>query len=223
MVAMGPAAEKFLSSESISPPSLLGNLRSAVMAGNPVEINNAIKEIAIIHGMFLKNFFRRRFQFKPDIADDLTQEVTLKLLLKADIFNPAKKDLPYLRTIAYFCAVDYLRRNKDSLKNISLDAEIPRRFPSDEVSTYANLVISEKTKTPDEIGSIKELARLAINFLQEKYPKGSCLLMISTGMTYPEVAEKMKMNLNSVKSRLAAEKKAACTYLDRPKYHRKVA
>ena len=74
------------------------------------------------HQVGLLNFFHR-LVWQHALAEDLSQEVFLKLYTHRKDYEPRAKFTTYLYRIARNCWIDYLRRTKTERKNVSLDSQ----------------------------------------------------------------------------------------------------
>jgi RNA polymerase sigma factor (sigma-70 family) len=120
-------------------------------------------------------------------AEDMAQDLVIKLFEKKDILTALKSIEDYLFIMAKNAVIDYQRHRIVKDRVISKLAELHRSGPvADEELIYKNY---------------HEAATTAINRLSEK-KKSIFLLRTQTDMTLEEIAAKMDMSLSGVKKAL---------------------
>ncbi|MBT8139337.1 MAG: sigma-70 family RNA polymerase sigma factor [Gammaproteobacteria bacterium] len=125
----------------------------------------------------------------PEMADELVQDVMLKVWLKAASFNPDKASVStWIFTIARNCRTDYLRK----LKRIDTPLTADDLWPmAEEEAPYASL---EQRRVESTIhGAIDTLPDEQASVLKQIYVHGK---------THAEVSEANGIPLGTVKSRV---------------------
>lgn len=130
-------------------------------------------------------------------AEDVTQEVFLKIYKNIEKCKGKQSIKTWVYTITYNTCIDAIRKNKGK-NNISLDknldyddSEYSFELPSNEPTPEAYLLNKE---------SIKDIEN-AISKLSENN-KALIFLRDIKGLSYNEISEVMDMNIGTVKSRL---------------------
>ena len=115
------------------------------------------------------------FNFSKQISEDLTQEVFLHLWNKLDKFDLNQKFEPWLYRLAHNCCLDWIRKNKSNLNEISL-----------EEFTYN---ISEEDSSSDDVNTdyVKWLLYQIIDNLDFKY-RQVIILFYFEQKSYEEIA-----------------------------------
>ncbi len=123
-------------------------------------------------------------------ADDVTQEVLVRLWKNIDNFN-INSAKSYIMKMTHNLCLDYLRRrNTFSNKEIEIDDFFEE--------TYSTV---DKTDEPDEMASNEELnqkIKSAIECLPDKL-KSVFIMYQLHGMKYKEISEALDIPINSVK------------------------
>ena len=161
-------------------------------AGDSVAFEKLVKR----HEVGLINYFYRMLWDRA-AAEDLTQEVFIKVYSHAQDYEPRAKFATYIYRIARNSWIDHLRRNKRRRRDISLDAEI-----DDEFSLYDSVTIREDS--PVEVARKHEFIEhliAAIDSLPEE--QKSCFVLSEIrNMSYAEIAETLRIPVGTVKSRM---------------------
>ncbi len=131
-------------------------------------------------------------------AQDITQEVFLKVYQKLDMYSPSHSFSSWISTITSNTSIDYLRKHKKQTL-LSLDKEI--EFEDSSVS----LNIESKDLTPEQELLQKEKTKLlqkAISMLDEE-SRELIVLRDINGLSYNEIAEMFDIKLGTVKSKIS--------------------
>lgn len=124
-----------------------------------------------------------------EMADELVQEVMLKVWLKADSFNPAKASVnTWIFTIARNARIDYLRKMKRGDVQLDNDALWELVDDKEPVASLEELRIQKHMH-----GAIDELPAEQADALKQIYLQGK---------SHAEVAEQCNLPLGTVKSRV---------------------
>ena len=138
-----------------------------------------------------------RLLFDRHIAEDLTQEVFIRLDQHKASYEPVAKFATYLYRIARNCWIDHLRRTKHEREVLSLDAA-----DEDELSFHDQ--VPAPTEPPVEAARRSELAEevgRTVELLPESQREVFVLAVID-GMKYLEIAEVLGVPVGTVKSRM---------------------
>jgi len=148
------------------------------------------------HQVGLLNFFYR-LVWDRAVAEDLTQEVFLKLYTRRTGFEPRAKFSTYLYRVGRNCWIDWLRRTKHSRKNRSLDAE-------DNLGhTLAESVPNRSSAPQDGLQRSETSVRIqeALDSLPEEH-RVVFTLSEMQGLRYEEIARTLGIPVGTVKSRM---------------------
>jgi len=136
-----------------------------------------------------------RFLYDSPEAEDITQEVFLRVFRAAQTYSPKAKFSTWLYTITKNLCFNELRK-KRSVTVFSIDDEVLPELPSVDESPVLKLEEEEVKKRV--LDAVKELpANLRIAVLLLKYH----------GLSYEEVAEILGCTVNAVKLRVHRAKK----------------
>lgn len=144
-----------------------------------------------------QSVYRLAYRFLNDSpeAEDITQEVFLRVFKAARTYSPKAKFSTWLYTITKNLCFNALRK-KRSVAIFSIEDEMLPELPSMDESPIARLEEAEVKKRV--LGAVKELpANLRIAVLLLKYH----------GLSYEEVAEILECTVNAVKLRVHRAKK----------------
>lgn len=124
-----------------------------------------------------------------EMADELVQEVMLKVWLKAGSFNPAKASVnTWVFTIARNSRIDYIRKKMRGDVNVDNDAIWELEDEHEPVSSLEELRIQKHMHS-----AIDELPAEQADALKQIYLEGK---------SHAEVAEQCQLPLGTVKSRV---------------------
>ena len=144
----------------------------------------AFNELFARYKMPMLNFIYRMIGIR-ETAEEVTQEVFVSVYKNLAIFDPKKKFVTWIYTIARNLAKNSLR-DKKYFRDVSLEAAIS----SEDGSPCLKDVIADPSLGPDMIAVDDELAReaqQAIDALPLKYREVITLCSVQ-GMTYKEAA-----------------------------------
>lgn len=150
----------------------------------------AFQELISKYHPFVHKFLVKIIQ-NEEIAEDITQETFLKIIRnieKFDVHGKAKFST-YIVTISKNCYIDYLRKEKKFLRNVSVDENINIEDINVNIENlvidkiYSEVIIKELKNLPEE-------QKLAIKM---KYIEG---------LTLKEIGEKLDLQPKTVKSRI---------------------
>ncbi len=128
------------------------------------------------------------------VAEDVTQEVFVKVWKNLKKFKPEYKFKSWLYEIAKNTCLDYLKKNK-ALTFSELD-----NFND---NSYSECLLDEKSISPLEIASLSGDAGLvnsAMEKLPEKY-KTTLNMRYQQGLKFREIAEIMQESIDTIKTR----------------------
>ena len=185
----------------------LAKLKIAVEQGNSELSNESMTELYKSYAPHLANLLNRKFAIKHHAAEDIIQQVMLKLFLKASLFDIGKQEWSYIKTIAERTAIDYLRRNKNhnnTLKDSELSPKGSRAFEfmvkgkdgEDPQKAAMNDEMREKSK---------RLSQSIVDFLRSQLKREPAVLLVAGGMKYREAAGVFGIPLGTIKSRIHHE------------------
>lgn len=145
--------------------------------------------------------FIYRFVGNPQTAEDLTQEVFLRVYDKASSYQPQSKFQTWIFTIAKHLSLNELRRSKK--RGVSLDEPLVL-----EEGSAVRQVADEHSECPDEAVSRKETVaavRAAIEALPENQ-RMAVILRRYEKFSYEDIARTMGLSVKAVKSLLSRAK-----------------
>ncbi|MGC8651413.1 MAG: RNA polymerase sigma factor [Minisyncoccia bacterium] len=126
-------------------------------------------------------------------AEDLTQEVFIKVWRNIKRFDPQKKFSTWILTIAKNTTFDFLRKKK------------PLLFSDLDEKAFNNLIenLPDLRQTPDEVFASKEKVNSMDSVLQILSPKEKTIftLHFEKQLSFREIAESLGESINTVKSR----------------------
>lgn len=138
-----------------------------------------------------------RYTHSHSIADEIFQEVFLKVFRNKDLFREAVSFKAWLVTICKNTCIDYTRRQGRTLKTQSLDDAgsgdnhaLAERVASDQLTPEESLNLSFEDKELKEI-----LQRLPEEQRETFY------LKVIMELTFEEIGESMQCSTNTAKSR----------------------
>lgn len=134
-----------------------------------------------------------------DAAEDIAQEIFVKLYTSPKSYHPTAKFTTWLYRITYNACIDEMRRSKNT-------GVLPEGY---------DLYISTTDISPESAAESNELARAvqsAIASLPEKQ-RAAVVLQRYEGLSYQEIADVMKTSLPSVESLLFRAKESLKTRL----------
>lgn len=151
------------------------------------------KSLEILIARYLKpiySFVYRNVGSQPD-AEDITQEVFVKIWKNIKKFDQKKSFKPWIFQIAKNSSIDFLRKKKS----------IPfSKFENEKGQNVLSENLVEKPLNLIENLSDKKVLATAIDGLNEKEQK-IINLRHNDGLSFKEIAEIFKESINTVKSR----------------------
>lgn len=131
-------------------------------------------------------------------AQDVSQEVFMKIYQKLDMYKPTYSFGAWVSTITTNACIDYIRKNKKQ-SVLSLDKEI--EFDDSSVS----LTVESKEPTPEQEFLRKEKQELleqAIDMLDHE-SRELIILRDVNGLSYNDIADSLGLKLGTVKSKIS--------------------
>lgn len=154
----------------------------------------AFEQLVMRHQHALYGYFLRRTG-QPSLAEELTQEVFLRLWRHAPLYRARSKFQTYLYRVAHNMYIDYLRRSSARPRETSLDSEegsgIERIAPDAGVPPDAAFDRDE----------VKARLHQALHKLPER-EREVLLLVFDENLHYRECAEILRIPPGTVKSRV---------------------
>ena len=183
--------QTILESEPLLAPESDESLMVRVMEGDRAAFDS-------IYARFAPRIqaFVRRFVGRTDVAEDLTQEIFLKVYRNPKAFDPRARFTTWLFAVARNACIDYLR-----LKKLPT---IPAGVPTKE-DGESRIEPASKAAGPDDIALRRELGVHAERILQELSPKLREVLVLCgmQGLSYEEASEIIGCPIKTVSSRLS--------------------
>lgn len=149
-------------------------------------VNGHQREIINFHFRFVGNRFD---------AEDLAQETFIKAYKKLDTLKDPAKAKSWLYTIARNTVIDFFRKNKN--KDIALGDALLENVAGTAVADYQSQAINMEVS--------KELDRCIDKLVKED--RAIIKLLYYEGFSYKEIAELLRINENTLKSRLHRARK----------------
>lgn len=145
------------------------------------------------------------------LAEDLTQEVFVRIYLNAGRYHPGSRFAPWLYRIASNLAINELRRRK-RWRFVAINSN-----PSDDERNVITDLEDEKTISPEDsvvkLEAAEEVAE-ALKKIPMKY-RGPLILRELEGYDYEEIAQILDIPRGTVKSRLNRGRSLLTTALQR--------
>jgi RNA polymerase sigma-70 factor (ECF subfamily) len=160
----------------------------ALMLGVRTGSREAFEELFARYKEPVFGFFRRRV-LRDELAEDLTQETFLAVLRGAKRYEPRSSFRSYLFAIAFRLLLADRRKSKRDLE-ISTTRDAGAHSPSDD-SLWVRDALSKLEETEREILMLREYEQLS----------------------YTEIAELLRLPVNTVRSRLFRSRMALRTLL----------
>ena len=127
-------------------------------------------------------------------ADDIAQEVFLKVYTKADSFKGESSFSTWLYRITVNRCVDELRRRKNKIISYEIEFNQEEKLKLKDVLASRENDITEKLRRKE----LQDIIQKAMNSLPEKYRIILTLKEIE-GLSYKEISQIMKISLAKVK------------------------
>lgn len=161
--------------------------------------STAFEKILKRYGSKILYFIMKKLNLTKPLAEDLMQEIFIKVIEKRDTFNTKKKFSTWLYTVANNRCIDYMRVEKNKHTS-SLDKEISR----EQGSTTRLELVSSGEKNPEEYSYNKQIKAFVDDGMAELKDelKEVFLLRELEGLSLQEIADVTGAPLNTVKTRL---------------------
>lgn len=157
-----------------------------------------------------------RFTGSPHDAEDLTQEVFLKIYGNLAAFDLAKGSFPtWITTLTRNLLVDHFRRSRQQRITDSMDANWDGG--EDQQGSPLSERISDPGPTPHEQAARKELEKMVQQALTQVSPelREAVILRDLQDMDYKEIAQVLRIPEGTVKSRISRGRAELARLLDR--------
>lgn len=154
-------------------------------------------------------------------AEEVFQDVFLKVCKNKDRFREAVSFKSWLVTITKNTCIDYLRRQQRELKVQSLD----HGFGEDDDRALSDRIADENARTPLQ-SALESIENEHLNQLLDNLPqeqKETFMLKVIHEMTFEEIAEATKVSTNTAKSRHRYALKALRALVNRQRFLEEVA
>ncbi len=150
---------------------------------------------ALVQRYFKQVFFFAKTYVKNDLeAEDITQEVFVKVWKNLKKFDPNKKFKTWIFQITKNTCIDFLRKHKNFVDPSNMDEE----------QMAENLErIEDTSPLPEELFATQEFSQKleAVLDTLPKIYKSVVVLHLQHDMTFQEIAEVLNESINTVKSR----------------------
>ncbi len=148
----------------------------------------------------LFGYIRKYLENKED-AEDVMNEIWIKVKNNRDKFDPARKFRPWLFTLATNYCIDYQRRNKRHRRMVRLDdANINRTEDESEECCYGDILEAPFERTAED-NENSEIVKRSLSMLPEN-SRQIIELVYFQGLKCRETAEALGIPIGTVKSRL---------------------
>lgn len=127
-------------------------------------------------------------------ADDIAQEVFLKVYTKADSFKGESSFSTWLYRITVNRCIDELRRRKNKIISYEIEFNQEEKLKLKDVLASRENDITEKLRQKE----LQDIIQKAMNSLPEKY-RIILTLKETEGLSYKEISQIMKISLAKVK------------------------
>ncbi len=157
--------------------------------GNPNAFNILVKDN-------LKSVlnFVYRYIYDTELAEDITQEVFIKVWKNISKFDTSKNFKPWLFKIARNTALDFIKKRK----------LIPfSSFENDNEENHFINNLEDQSKTLLEEINLQEQKEFLNDFLQELKPNQQLVFFLYyyEELTFKEISETLSISINTIKSR----------------------
>jgi len=140
-----------------------------------------------------------------DDAEDLTIEAFSKAFNRLEAYRPSFAFSTWLFKIASNNCIDFLRTNKNSKKNVSIDND--KKGTNQELANES-FHIKEKSMNPEERLIDFQKEQILRSIVKKLHPDYSRIVKLRyfDDLSYNEISEKLKIPLGTVKARLFRSK-----------------
>ena len=173
-----------------------GQLVRRCLAGD----NSAWEEIVRLHNRRIYNLCYR-FTNSPDDAQDLTQDVFIRIYRTLASYDVEKGAFAtWLTTLTRNLLVDHFRRSKQDRVTDSIDAGLRE----EEDSLFLSDRLEDRGPTPDDRLASKETQKMVQKALERLSPdlREAVILRDLQDMDYKEIAQVLRVPEGTVKSRI---------------------
>lgn len=136
-----------------------------------------------------------------EVAEDLAQEVFLRIYRARESYEPGARFATWLFTIAHNVASNAIRR-RQSRREVNVEAADSGQFSAKPLDTMAQATSGYMPARRADKREAAEMVSLAIQSLNERQ-KTAILLSKFENMSYLEIAEAMGLTTQAVKSLLS--------------------
>ncbi|MHB8421007.1 MAG: RNA polymerase sigma factor [Myxococcales bacterium] len=152
----------------------------------PAAIPAAMRDLYRVELDYVWNALRR-LGIRPNDLEDLLQEVFLRAFRDWQRYDPSRPVRPWLFSIAYHVAIDFLRLERHVREEMGPLPDVP-----------------DRGRQPDEHAAGSEARRQLDGLLAELSVDKRALIVMHelAGHTVPEISEALGVPLNTVYSRL---------------------
>ena len=163
------------------------------------------KGLSIHIGEYMSGYRSRGVEMAEE-PEDICQEAFQKAFAGISGYNPQYEFSTWLYTIGKNCVIDYIRKRK-----VLVDAGIT----GETAETISNYGGDMENSPEDEMISNQEYSILLkyISELEEKYRNVAMMRFINE-LAYEEIAQKLDMPLNTVRTRLKRAKEMLVKRID---------
>jgi RNA polymerase sigma-70 factor (ECF subfamily) len=151
----------------------------------------------------VKRYYKQIYQFlvrflgRPDLAEDLVQEVFVKVYKSAGTFDPEKKFKPWIYSIAANQGRDSLRsRSREDKQVIVRDSETQKTVSLAEIIPDDNPPEASLIETEE-----KEKVKRALDEMPDMF-REILVLAYYDQLSYKDISDSLGIPLGTVKSRL---------------------
>ncbi|WNS73760.1 RNA polymerase sigma factor [Bacillus sp. DTU_2020_1000418_1_SI_GHA_SEK_038] len=143
--------------------------------------------------LYYKRIFHAAYCITRDhyLAEDVVQETLLKAYQKMDTIQDKEKMGAWLSSIATRTAIDVIRKERKTTERLAANKDIEN----------TNLIMNQNVEQEVELNFLNEQIHAVINSLSPDQ-KRVFLLKINYGLKEREIAHLMKLNQNTVKTKL---------------------
>ena len=145
--------------------------------------------------------FVHRFVGEYELAEDVCQEVLLRVYQRAEQYKPRNQFKTWLYRIAINCSIDEMRRlNRHRMFPLKL---LHRR--ENEEQQEPEVALADPAPQPDEVARLNEIARHIQDALRRLPDKQRAVIVMRhyEGLNFREIASILGCPLSTVKSRMS--------------------
>ncbi|MBI2640714.1 MAG: sigma-70 family RNA polymerase sigma factor [Candidatus Sungbacteria bacterium] len=169
--------------------------------------------LEILISRYLRSIYRFLYRYAGNVhdAEDLTQEVFVKIWRNLKRFDQDKGFKTWIFSIAKNTAIDFLKKSRSASggKKTILFSEFSARGGSafggenEEGENVFLSILHDKAPLPDELAARKNIGKMLEDALNLLSPRYSVVFNMhyDNGLTFREIAESLQEPLHTVKSR----------------------